>query len=143
MPSSLFYSTKNDLAGKELTAALASAFVAKKRVENGVYLGRNRVLVGGQEYQLQNTSGQTLDTGASLAVQNIGRKAAAIYAPTDLPTGITGGGGGSGSSLAVTTSTTTADHIHDGAVNSGGALAIYAEVDDLNIYVRKMISFRG
>lgn len=124
MPSDLFYSTKNDLAGKELTAALTTAFVAKKRVQNGTYLGRSRVLVGGQEYQFQNTGGQTIEAGASIAVQNIGRRAAAIYAPTDLPTGLTGGGGGT----TVTTTTVLTDHTHNTAYAQGGALTGYVDV---------------
>ena len=120
MPSNLFYSTQSGLATKELAATLGSTFKKNVRVENGVYLGNNRVLVGRQEYQFQNTSGQSIDTGTSIAVQNIGRKAAAIYAPTDLPTGLAV----SGSSSTSTTTTALTVHTHAGTDTGGDTIAV-------------------
>lgn len=96
MPSKLFYATQSNLATQGLASALGSAFKKNVRVENGVYLGRNRILVGGQEYQFHNGDGQNINVGATIAVQNIGRKAAAIYASADSPTGFVVGGGGGG-----------------------------------------------
>lgn len=120
MPSKLFYSTQSNLASRELASTLGSTFKKNVRVENGVYLGRNRILVGGQEYQFQNTGGQTIETGASIAVQNIGRKAAAIYAPTDLPTGLAV----SGSSDSTTTTATLSVHTHADTESGGNTLTV-------------------
>src|SRR3990167_813598 len=92
MPSNLFYSTQTKLATQGLAATLSVTFKKNVRTENGVYLGHNRILVGRQQYRFQNSSGIAISTGAEIAVQNIGRKAAAIYAPTDLPLGLAGGG---------------------------------------------------
>ena len=121
MPSSLFFSTKTKLATKGLATALGSAFQTNKRTETGTYLGRNRILVGGQEYQFQNNGGTTFAEGDSLIVQNIGRLAAAVYAPSDLPGGIGAPNSGSTSSSASSSTTALADHTHSGAASSGGA----------------------
>lgn len=120
MPSNLFYSTQSDLASQGLVSALGNTFTKKIRVENGVYLGNNRILVGRQEYRFQNTGGQTIEAGATIAVQNIGRKAAAIYAPTDLPTGLSV----SGSSSASTTASTLSVHTHEGNDSGGSTLTV-------------------
>lgn len=93
MPGRLFQAVKSGIANQELTTALDSTFRRKPRVVNGTYLGRNRILVGGQEYSLQNTSSTPLAKGDIVAVHNIGRKAAAIYAPADLPAGYSSTGG--------------------------------------------------
>ena len=137
MPSNLFYSTQSGLTTRELAATLGSTFKKNIRIENGVYLGNNRIIVGRQEYQFQNTSGQTIEAGTTVAVQNIGRKAAAIYAPTDLPTGLSASG--SSSATGSVTAYVLADHVHNTAYAQGGELTAYATT----IYVRKMISFRG
>ncbi len=47
---------------------------------------------------------------------------------------------------ATPTAVTLADHTHDGTANSGGALPLYAtaaEIAEMNVYICKMISFRG
>ncbi|MBT9173433.1 MAG: hypothetical protein DDT21_01834 [Syntrophomonadaceae bacterium] len=118
MPSNLFYSTQSNLATQGLAATLSSTFRRNVRVENGVYLGNNRILVGRQEYQFSNTGGQTIKAGASIAVQNIGRKAAAIYAPTDLPAGLAVSGGSS----ATTTTSNLTVHTHAGTDSGGSTL---------------------
>ena len=120
MPSNLFYSTQSSLATKELAATLGSTFKRGVRTENGVYVGNNRIIVGRQEYQFQNTSGQTIEAGATIAVQNVGRKAAAIYAPTDLPTGLAV----SGSSSTSTTTSTLTVHTHDGIDTGGDTITV-------------------
>lgn len=122
MPSNLFYATQSNLATQGLAATLGSTFKRNVRVENSVYLGNNRVLVGRQEYQFQNTSGQVVEAGASIAVQNIGRKAAAIYAPTDLPTGLAVSGGSSTS----TATTELTVHTHAGTDSGGSTLTVVA-----------------
>jgi len=122
MPGRLFQSVKGDFANREIVSALQSAFKKNPRVVNGTYLGRNRIFVNGQEYNFQNTSGQTIATGATVAVQNIGRKAAATYAPTDLPTGLAVSGGGGGDSSSGTS--TLVEHTH--ADNSSGGSTLTA-----------------
>ena len=121
MPSSLVQSTKQNMSGRNLAKTLDSVFKRSQRVQTGIYLGHSRVAVGGQEYQLVNTSDSTLSTGDTIQVQNIGRKASAIYAPTDLPYGLVGGGGGGGGG-----SSATLDHTHSTTLGDGGStLALY------------------
>lgn len=121
MPSNLFYSTQSGLTTRELAATLGSTFKKNIRIENGVYLGNNRIIVGRQEYQFQNTSGQTIEAGTTVAVQNIGRKAAAIYAPTDLPTGLSVSGS---SSTSTTTTTALTVHTHAGTDSGGDTITV-------------------
>ena len=120
MPSKLFYSTRTKLATKELASTLGSTFKAKARVQTGTYLGRNRILVDGQEYQFTANGNTSVSTGDTIQVENIGRKAAAIYSPTDLPKGV-GGGSGGGSSAAASALIT---HTHDGDDTGGNTITV-------------------
>lgn len=61
----------------------------------------------------------------------------------DTPETATAGRASQYSGGATSSATTIADHTHDGTANSGGDLPLYATIVDLNVYVRKMISFRG
>jgi len=87
MASSLFYSVRSDLASQNFAQSLGKAFRRNVRTETGIYIGRNRITVSGQQYQFRNTSGLDVAVGSSIEVTNVGRKAAAIYAPTDTPFG--------------------------------------------------------
>jgi len=122
MPSKLFYNVRNSEAGKGLATTLIKAFERKPEPRTGTYLGRNQIQVQGQKYIFRNESGITINVGDSLPVKNVGRKAAAEYAPTSgYGTVLTSGGGGGGSSAA-----TLADHDHLAGLGSGGVLTGYA-----------------
>jgi len=123
MASRLYYEALNQQSTEGLGDSLLRAFEGKKRKHMGVYLGRNQIQVNGQRYRFRNESGLDVAEGEALAVVNVGRLAAAEYAPASGAGSVATGGGSSGGS-----STSLADHNHSGAAGSGGALAGYAPV---------------
>jgi len=115
--TALFWDTKSRQSTASLGGQLVNAFARKPEKITGVYLGRNRIQVQGQQYTFRNETGIAVNTGDSIPVTNVGRKAAAVYAPVSGYGTIAGSGGSSTS-----TTTALADHVHDGTANSGGAL---------------------
>jgi len=82
MPTALFYSVKADAMLDEWVTTMRGNFQTAPVEKTGVYAGSNTVYVSGQTYHFRNTEGVTLFVGKELAVRNIGRPAAAVYAPT-------------------------------------------------------------
>lgn len=98
--------------GKRLGRILSTKFDLKKKSRVGTIIGSgNAIDVEGTVYDFVNTSGLSLSAGDSITVVNVGRKAAAIYAPGS------GGGISSGSS---TTVRSTSSASGGGSADHGG-----------------------
>lgn len=95
--SGVYYQALNQKLAQRLAATLAGNFAAQPQPVGGVAASEQQVAVGGQRYALVNAASVTV--GAELTVVNVGRPAAAQYAPADagyLGGGAAGGGGGNG-----------------------------------------------
>jgi len=117
--SKLFYGVLNNESSRGLVRALRGSFEEKQRKVSGTLLTATTIQVEGQVYPFTGAGA----AGEALAVVNVGRLAAAEYAPASGAGSVATGGGSSGGS-----STSLADHNHSGAAGSGGALAGYAPV---------------
>jgi len=104
------------MAGRQLAKTLKNVFSETEKPRTGIYLGDNRIQIGTQNYIFRNESGISVTVGESLAVKNVGRKAAAEYAPAS------GAGVFSSASSGGSASTTTLDHAHGIAYGDGGVL---------------------
>lgn len=121
MASRLYYDALNQQATEGLGDSLLKAFEGKKRKYTGIYLGRNQIQVNGQRYRFRNETGLDVAEGEALAVVNVGRLAAAEYAPASGAGSVATGGGSSGAVASA-----LQDHGHTGAVGDGGVLGGYA-----------------
>ena len=97
MPSRAFILSKTRLQSNKLTRTLRSNFSAQPDVRSAAVLGNKLIAVGGSLYD--STVGSD-EVGNAVAVVNVGRPAAAVYAPSSGGAAVvsisTGGGGGSG-----------------------------------------------
>lgn len=112
MPSRAFTLSKTRLQSNKLTRTLRSNFSAQPDVRSAAVLGNKLIAVGGSLYD--STVGSD-NIGEAVAVVNVGRPAAAVYAPSSGGAAVvsvsTGGGGGSG---GVTSFAQLAGTISDG-----------------------------
>jgi hypothetical protein len=67
--------------GKQYRERQGDTYEARAVPLSGIIINQDAVRVGGREYKLINTGGLVLQPGALLDVVNVGRPAAAIYAP--------------------------------------------------------------
>ena len=81
MATSLFSEVRNRQLSEQLAAALDDNYTARPIVRTGIVLSSNQVQVANQRYALSGGSSD-LVIGSRLAVQNVGRAAAAIYTPS-------------------------------------------------------------
>jgi len=97
MPSRAFTLSKTRLQSNKLTRTLRSNFSAQPDVRSAAVLGNKLIAVGGSLYD--STVGSD-SIGEAVAVVNVGRPAAAVYAPSSGGAAVVsvsgGGGGGSG-----------------------------------------------
>jgi hypothetical protein len=97
MPSKAFTLSKTRLQSNRLTRTLRSNFSAQPDVRSAAVMGNKLIAVGGSLYD--STVGSD-EVGNAVAVVNVGRPAAAVYAPSSGGAAVvaisTGGGGGSG-----------------------------------------------
>lgn len=97
MPSRAFTLSKTRLQSNKLTRTLRSNFSAQPDVRSAAVLGNKLIAVGGSLYD--STVGSD-NIGEAVAVVNVGRPAAAVYAPSAGGAAVvsvsTGGGGSSG-----------------------------------------------
>lgn len=97
MPSRAFTLSKTRLQSNKLTRTLRSNFSAQPDVRSAAVLGNKLIAVGGSLYD--STVGSD-EVGNAVAVVNVGRPAAAVYAPSSGGAAVVsisgGGGGGSG-----------------------------------------------
>ncbi len=80
MTSKLFYRTRGKIVEREMGKLLTGTFSPKPRVHDAVYRGNGRILVEGEEYDLQSVPA-ALSPGDLLTVQNIGRRASTSFVP--------------------------------------------------------------
>lgn len=117
--SKLFYGVLNNESSRGLVRALRGSFEEKQRKVSGTLLTATTIQVEGQVYPFTGAGA----AGETLAVVNVGRKAAATYIPADGEGGIVvTGGGGTSTTVAMTA------HQHTGAVGDGGTLGGYSAV---------------
>jgi len=97
MPSRAFTLSKTRLQSNKLTRTLRSNFSAQPDVRSAAVLGNKLIAVGGSLYD--STVGSD-SIGEAVAVVNVGRPAAAVYAPSSGGAAVVSvsGGGGGGSS---------------------------------------------
>ncbi|TXH58084.1 MAG: hypothetical protein E6Q97_03125, partial [Desulfurellales bacterium] len=97
MPSRAFTLSKTRLQSNKLTRTLRSNFSAQPDVRSAAVMGNKLIAVGGSLYD--STVGSD-SIGEAVAVVNVGRPAAAVYAPSSGGAAVVsvsgGGGGGSG-----------------------------------------------
>jgi|WetSurMetagenome_2_1015567.scaffolds.fasta_scaffold08917_2 hypothetical protein len=80
MSSALFFEVRNDRLAQALRATLDGSYASKVNEWTGIVLSASEVLVSNQRYELSGM-GSGAAMGGNLLVQNIGRAAAAVYAP--------------------------------------------------------------
>lgn len=97
MPSRAFTLSKTRLQSNKLTRTLRNNFSAQPDVRSAAVMGNKLIAVGGSLYD--STVGSD-NIGEAVAVVNVGRPAAAVYAPSSGGAAVvsvsTGGGGSSG-----------------------------------------------
>jgi len=101
MPSKAFSLSKTRLQSNKLTRTLRGNFSAQPDVRSAAVLGNKLIAVGGSLYD-STVGGDSI--GEAVAVVNVGRPAAAVYAPSSGGAAVvsvsTGGGGGSSSATS-------------------------------------------
>jgi len=80
MASSLFHEVRSRILADNLRTALGKMYAPKIKERMGTVLGSNTILVKTQRYPL-TSSPVDLALGSNLLVHNVGRAAAAVYAP--------------------------------------------------------------
>lgn len=82
-PSQLFYAVKRDAMLGDLARTMRGTFRAAPVERTGIYAGNNEIIVSGRRYRFRNTAGLTVYVGKAMPVINVGRLAAAVYAPAE------------------------------------------------------------
>lgn len=60
-----------------------NVFEPRRTEQLGTYLGANEVVVNGKRYRFRDTQNINPQPGQQLTVRNVGRRAVAIYAPSE------------------------------------------------------------
>jgi hypothetical protein len=68
---------------RQMGRQLTGQFSKKQEVVTGTPISQTQVLVGATRYPLRNSVGATITPGQPMKFRNIGRLAAAEYAPTE------------------------------------------------------------
>lgn len=80
MSSTLFFEARNARLAVALRATLDDTYAGRVDERTGIVLSSSEVMVSNQRYEFSG-GGINYNTGGSVLVQNIGRSAAAVYAP--------------------------------------------------------------
>jgi len=111
MPSRAFTLSKTRLQSNKLTRTLRSNFSAQPDVRSAAVLGNKLIAVGGSLYD--STVGSD-EVGNAVAVVNVGRPAAAVYAPSSGGAAVVSVSGSSGGGSGATSFSQLAGTISDG-----------------------------
>lgn len=93
MSAPLFYEVRSSRLAMALRATLNDNYAGRVVERTGIIMGPAEIMVSSQRYDL-NSAGSTLVVGGAMLVQNIGRPAAAVYAPVRGGGTVAIGGGG-------------------------------------------------